>query len=186
MSRVETVERKLRKGRGLAALLVMLVGLAVAGCGFHLRGSYAVPSFLKEVTLRLPIGAEDFGRELRLALERNQIATAGGELVLEVVGERLARQTSSVDSSARAAEYVLVYTVEYRINSLDGRLYGPLESLILRRSYQYSASNIVGKSTEEETLVRELRIDAAQQIVRHLTALKVSPLTALATGADRP
>jgi LPS-assembly lipoprotein len=91
---------------------------------------------MKEISLRLPVDAEDFGRELRLALERNHISTAGGDLVLEVVSEKLNRQTSSVDSSARAAEYILVYTVEFRVNSTDGRLFGPLESLILRRSYQ--------------------------------------------------
>ncbi|MDF3030295.1 MAG: hypothetical protein K0R03_853 [Moraxellaceae bacterium] len=171
--------------RRLSALLLVTAGLTLSACGFHLRGSYAVPEFLKEITLRLPVGAEDFGRELRLALERNEIESTGGDLVLEVARENLTRQTSSVDSSARAAEYVLVYTVDYRVNSLDGRLYGPLESLILRRSYQYSASNIVGKSTEEETLVRELRMDAAQQIVRQLTALKTSPL-APASGSSTP
>jgi outer membrane lipopolysaccharide assembly protein LptE/RlpB len=34
--------------------------------------------------------------------------------------------------------------------------------------------------------VRELRMDAAQQIVRQLTALKVSPLSALAQAPRAP
>jgi len=170
----------------LAPTLLLLAGLALSACGFQLRGSYDVPPFLREISLKIPDGADALGRELRLALERNQIATAGGELLLDVVSETLNRQTSSVDSSARAAEYTLVYAVEFRLNSSDGRLIGPLESLILRRSYQYSSSNIVGKSTEEETLVQELRMDAAQQIVRQLATLRVSPLAASGHEAAAP
>jgi LPS-assembly lipoprotein len=157
----------------LAPLLLLAL---LAGCGFHLRGGYDVPAFLQAVNLRLPVGGQALGKELRLALERNNIGTHGGDLVLEVVSEKLTRQTSSLDSSARAAEYILIYNVDFRVNSVDGRVVGPLESLILRRSYQYNALNVVGKSTEEETLVNELRLDAAQQIVRQLAALKVSPL----------
>lgn len=157
----------------LALLLPLL--LALGACGFQLRGNYHVPDFLKAVGLKLPGGSRALATELRLALERKGIGAEGGDIQLEVVNERINRQASSVDSRARAAEYILVYTVEFRINSSDGRAVGPLETLILRRSYQYSTQNVVGKNTEEETLVRELRADAAQQIVRQLAALKVSP-----------
>ncbi|HEX4870611.1 MAG TPA: LPS assembly lipoprotein LptE [Moraxellaceae bacterium] len=157
----------------LALLLPLL--LALAACGFQLRGSYRVPAFLTAVDLKLPAGTRPLGTELRLALERKGIGADGGDVQLEVVSERLNRQASSVDSRARAAEYILVYTVDFRINSSDGRAVGPLETLILRRSYQYSTQNVVGKNTEEETLVRELRADAAQQIVRQLATMKVSP-----------
>lgn len=168
----------LLRQRGLRLVLPAAMLAWLAGCGFQLRGSYEVPAFLEAVSLKLPpAGGSNLGTELRLALERKHIATTGGDLQLEVVSEQLTRQTSSVDSSARAAEYVLIYNVTFRVNSSDGRLIGPLQTLILRRSYQYSAANVVGKSTEEETLVRELHTDAAQQIVRQLVALKVSPAT---------
>lgn len=160
---------------GLAALLPVVL-LSLTACGFHLRGSYAVPEFLKAVSLKLPTNSQALGAELELALERNQISADGGDILLEVASERLTRQTSSVDKSARAAEYILIYTVQFRVGSIDKKVVGPLQPLILRRSYQYSTNNVVGKTTEEETLVRELRQDAAQQIVRQLTAMKSSPL----------
>lgn len=162
------------------------LALALAACGFQLRGSYHVPDFLTAVTLKLPAGSQDLGTELRLALERKDIAAGGGDVQLEIVRERLTRQTSSVDSSARAAEYILVYTVDFRVNSTDGRAIGPVQSLILRRSYQYSTTNVVGKSTEEETLVRELRADAAQQIVRQLASLQASPTAPEPATAGTP
>lgn len=161
--------------QGLRVALVLPLLLALSACGFQLRGNYHVPAFLTDVSLKLPPGTRSLGTELRLALERKNIGANGGDIQLEVATETLTRQTSSVDSRARAAEYILVYTVEFRINSSDGRTIGPLQTLILRRAYQYSTANVVGKNTEEETLMQELRADAAQQIVRQLAALTVSP-----------
>lgn len=169
--------------RGVAILFVAVLALSLSACGFHLRGQYAIPDFLKEVTLRTPASSKDFDKEMRLALERNNILPDGGDIVVEVTRENLTRQTSTVDSHAKAAEYTLVYTVEYRVGQLGQKLSGPKQSLILRRSYQYSTTNVVGKSTEEDTLVRELRTDAANQIVRQLATLK-SPPQPVAEDAD--
>lgn len=150
--------------------LVAALALALSACGFQLRGHYNVPATLTTVTLKLPAGTQPLATELRLALERKHIGIGGGDAVVEVVNERLTRQASSVDSRARAAEYILVYTVDFRFNDQALERTGPLQTLILRRSYQYSDTNVVGKNTEEETLLRELRADASQQIVRQLAA----------------
>lgn len=150
--------------------------LVLSGCGFHLRGSYDVPEFLHEITLRNPAATKDFDKEMRLALERSNIRPEDGEILLEITRENVTRQTSTVDSHAKAAEYTLIYTVEYRVGTLDGKTYGERQSLILRRSYQYSNTNVVGKNTEEETLIHELRVDAAHQIVRQLASMKAPPL----------
>jgi LPS-assembly lipoprotein len=162
--------------RTLAVLLAGMLALSLTACGFHLRGQYTIPDFLKEVTLRTPAGSKDFDKEMRLALERNNILPDGGEVVVEVTRENLTRQTSTVDSHAKAAEYTLIYAVEYRVGLLGHKMSGPSQPLLLRRSYQYSTTNVVGKNTEEDTLVRELRTDAANQIVRQLAAMKNPPV----------
>jgi LPS-assembly lipoprotein len=169
--------------RMVALSLTLSLTLALAACGFHLRGQYTIPDFLKEVTLRTPGDSKDFDKEMRLALERNNILPDGGEVVVEITRESLTRQTSTVDSHAKAAEYTLIYEVKYRVGLLGHKLTGPTQPLILRRSYQYSTTNVVGKSTEEDTLTRELRTDAANQIVRQLAAMKSPPVPA-ADDAD--
>lgn len=154
--------------------VLALCALLLPGCGFQLRGSHAMPAFLTDVTVQVPRNSEELARELTLAFERVGIATNGGDLVLEVTRELRTRQTATVDSRAKAAEYTLVYAVDWRLVGADGRALSPLQPLILRRSYQYDATNVVGKNTEEENLVQELRRDAARQIVRQLGALKAS------------
>lgn len=159
--------------------------LLLSACGFQLRGHYQVPEFLQSVTLQTPGASSNLRQDLRLELERKNIVPTGGELILEIVRENLTRQTSTVDSSARAAEYTLIFTVEFRVKRVDGQYTGRTQPLILRRSYQYSDSNVSGKAAEEETLVRELQRDAAQQIVRQLCALQALP-AANSDKAEKP
>jgi LPS-assembly lipoprotein len=165
-----------RHGLQLSLLGILLVCISLlSACGFHLRGNYEVPEFLQAVTIKMPDDSDDLAQEIKLALERRNIVPQGGEVMLEIVRERLTRQTATVNSSARAAEYTLIYTVDFRINSVDRKSIGVTQPLILRRSYQYSDNNLVGKNIEEATLLRELRADAAQQIVRQLVTLKAIP-----------
>jgi len=151
------------------AVLVMST-LMLSACGFHLRGSFDMPANLKAITLTVPANSAALKQEMALTLARSRVSTAGGEVELEVTREVLTKQTTTVDSRAKAAEYTLVYAVDYRLNHKEADSQGQVQSLILRRGYQYDSTSIVGKSTEEETLVHELRRDAAQQIVRQLRA----------------
>jgi len=172
--------------RLVSSLSLLLVFSLLSGCGFHLRGSYEVPAFLNEITLRTPADIKGFNKEMRLALERRNILPEGGDILLDITREDITRQTSTVDSHAKAAEYTLIYTVEYRVGSVDSKAYGERQQLILRRSYQYSNTNVVGKNTEEETLIHELRVDAAQQIVRQLAAMKSPPQPDASTTENAP
>lgn len=150
--------------------LILATSLMLAACGFHLRGSTDMPAHLHAITLTVPGQSDALRKELELMLGRANVGTDGGDTELEVTREVLTKQTTTVDSRAKAAEYTLIYAVDYRMQRTDAKLPGAIQSLILRRGYQYDTTNIVGKSTEEETLLQELRQDAAQQIVRQLRA----------------
>jgi LPS-assembly lipoprotein len=147
---------------------VLCISALIAACGFHLRGSYDIPAHLHAITLTAPGDSAALRNELALALSRVNVASTGGDTELEITREVLTKQTTTVDSRAKAAEYTLIYAVDYRMQRTDANAPGATQSLILRRGYQYDTTSIVGKSTEEDTLTQELRQDAAQQIVRQL------------------
>lgn len=149
-------------------MALMTTALLLSACGFHLRGQYAMPNHLQALTLTVPAAHGALKSELELALERVNVSTVGGDTELEVVREVLTKQTTTVDSRAKAAEYTLIYSVDYRTHLKTAKAPGKTQSLILRRGYQYDSTSVVGKSTEEENLVRELRQDVARQIVRQL------------------
>ena len=156
------------KATTIRMMLTLAASLAITACGFHLRGSYEMPAGLHALTLTTPGSSAALRDELALTLGRAHVSTDGGDTELEVTRELLTKQTTTVDSRAKAAEYTLIYSVDYRLQPTGSKIPGAIQSLILRRGYQYDTTNIVGKNTEEETLVQELRRDAAHQIVRQL------------------
>lgn len=152
----------------LMTTALLTAALLLSACGFHLRGQYAMPAHLQALTLTVPDRFGALKQELELALGRVNVSPVGGDTELEVMREVLTKQTTTVDSRAKAAEYTLIYSVEYRTHLKNAQAPGKTQSLILRRGYQYDSTSVVGKSLEEENLVGELRQDAARQIVRQL------------------
>ncbi|HEX5360966.1 MAG TPA: LPS assembly lipoprotein LptE [Fluviicoccus sp.] len=150
---------------------LILLALTLGACGFHLRGSYAIPPELQQ--LKLVLGSKSsLSRPLRDALQTAGITLGSGDYSLIIVNEKLTKQSTTTDSRAKAAEYTLQYELIYRLSREQEAAPQPEQKLSLRRSYQYDTTAIVGKSEEEETLIRELYLDAAQQILRQISFFK--------------
>ncbi|HEX5277358.1 MAG TPA: LPS assembly lipoprotein LptE [Fluviicoccus sp.] len=149
----------------------VLLALTLGACGFHLRGSYAIPPELHN--LKLDLGSNSsLSRPLRDALQTAGVTLGQGDYRLIITHEKLTKQSTTTDSRAKAAEYTLQYEVNYRLSREQETAPLPERKLSLRRSYQYDTTAIVGKSEEEETLIRELYLDAAQQILRQISFFK--------------
>lgn len=153
------------KSRLFAPLLLTIL---LSGCGYHLRGSYNIPPEIRQLNLEFG-SASALSAPLRTGLQTTGIQLGEGNYTLVITEDSLNKQTTNTDSRAKAAEYTLYYQVRYLIKNSDGQAVSPERKLLLRRSYQYDTTTIVGKTAEEETLIRELYQDAAQQIVRQLS-----------------
>ncbi|HQV21953.1 MAG: hypothetical protein H6996_00330 [Moraxellaceae bacterium] len=151
-------------------LLVVFLSLTLTACGFHLRDSYHIPLALQEITLIS--SASPLDSILRQRLQQSNVDTSGGEYTLEITQDTLSKQTTNTDTRAKTAEYNLYYQVSYTIKDKQNRLLMPKRQLLLRRGYQYDNTAIVGKSSEEQTLIQELYQDAATQIVNQLRSVK--------------
>lgn len=159
-------------------LLLILFVAGLSACGFHLRGSQPVPAL--EVS---PLALESSASELNRFLE-DGIRRAGGELdgqadlVLLVIAERINRQTSTLDSRAKAAEFTLIYEVDFQLRHASGMPATDRRQVLLRRTYQFDNTRIVGKLEEENLLLTQLRQQAAGQIVTQLSRLRRADLVA--------
>lgn len=167
-------------------IAILSLTMALVACGFHLRGSYNVDPIVKQVGVDVSTNSP-IRQELLLKLQTVGIDTEhGGDLHLVIDRENLIKQTSAVSSTAKAAEYTLIYNVQYRMRYASGRAATSPRNFYLRRSYQYDPTSVVGKSTEEETLINELHSDAVQQIVRQVAALRPQHLMPDADPAEVP
>lgn len=155
--------------RSIWLLLALLVG-----CGFRLRGSYALP--YESMYLAMPtysvIGAS-LKRAIR-ATGTTRIAETGSDAqaTLLPVTENRDRIVLSVSGTGRISELRLRYLYDYRVTDAQGRDLVPRGRIELVRDLTYDDSNILAKQQEEELLWRDMESDLVQQMMRRLAAVK--------------
>ncbi len=166
------------------ALTALVLCLALAGCGFQLRGS-ALSSFPSELsTLRVEMPGRLIGNQdpLRVAVEtalRQQagvtLATTGEVPVLVLEPEQFATGAISVTTAGRASEHQITLTVSFQLRNAAGAILLPQQTVRLQREYVYDPLNVVAKEREELDLKEIMRRDVASQIVRRLARAPLQP-----------
>ena len=164
---------KLNLARTLA---IAALAVTLTACGFKLRGSegYNLPfhSIYLGFTETSPLGAE-LRRNLRGLDNLAIVDTAkGAEAQLTVVSEARGKTILSLNTQGRVREYLLTYTLVFKVrDSKDGELLPPTD-ISLKRSIAFNENQTLAKESEEVLLYRDMQSDLVQQILRRLTAIK--------------
>jgi LPS-assembly lipoprotein len=157
-------------------IFLLLMVLALAACGFHLRGSNlkGMEFAFKSLYLKAP-GETPFVADLRSALAANKVNFAAvdqAELVLEVVSEQPGKQILSLSGSGRVREYQLFYRVSLRAYDSQLTDWLPAEEISLSRIMTYDDEQVYAKQQEEALLYKDMRNDAVAQAMRRLSRAK--------------
>ncbi|CUA83406.1 LPS assembly lipoprotein LptE [Pseudidiomarina woesei] len=154
----------------LQYLVILLVTLTLVGCGFHLRDSYQLPPNMHNVAIEASAFSE-FRSVLKQRFElagAEIVAAEQAGLVVMVINDQLNRRTLSLSQSGQVAEYELIYTVNYQLLLPDK---APRELQVeVYRDYQDDPNFALAKTREREVLVREMRDEAARQLLRQTIA----------------
>ncbi|HCS65450.1 MAG TPA: hypothetical protein DIW64_16070 [Cellvibrio sp.] len=171
-------------------IIVSLLVLTLSACGWHLRGSAAGEDKLAMTTpLDLVMVTQDDHSPLVNALRQtlpsykiNELDTATtGALTLNLSREVLDKRTAGVGSDALTSAYEIILRVEYSISNASGVI-TPLDtSARTSRTYNYNVNNANSAAQEEELVLREMRRELANNILR-----RVKNLSAKATTAPTP
>lgn len=153
-------------------LLLAITVLMQAGCGFKLRGSHQIPDSLKVMHLDSADKHSELARLLRVQLTLNKIELVKRNEttpILQLHQDKLDRRTLSLFPNGQVAEYELIYTVRYAIalpeqenQQFDFEIY---------RDYQDDPESALAKSKELKLILREMRQQAADRIIRQLASL---------------
>lgn len=161
------------KSLGLA--LMALVLITTAGCGFTLQRSYSIPAALKELHLS---SSDKYSELTRLVADRlrvnriNLMAADEHTPTLRLVSDTLERSTLSLYPTGNVAEYELIYHVSFSVMFYQQE---PQEFEVeIRRDYQDDPRTALAKSREMELLVKEMRIQAADEIIQTLSSIEVN------------
>jgi LPS-assembly lipoprotein len=154
------------------ALASLLFAVAVASCGFQLRGQANLPFETLFV---------DGNSALLVELKRNIVAgthttlvpvPSGAGAVFNVDHEVKEKVILSLDTSGRVREYQLRYRVAYRVHDGKGKNWMAPDEIQLTRDISFN-DQVLAKEAEESLLYRDMQTDMVQQIVRRLAAARV-------------
>lgn len=136
-------------------LTVLLTLTLLQGCGFHLRGAVLLPEEMAATWVAGDGLSTDLRQSVADAIGNTNGAVAASEAaasaVLELSGESFSRSVATVGSDGKVSEYLLKYSVHWKLRSRTGETLreGVLKQ---RENYQYSYSEVLGKSEEESYL----------------------------------
>jgi LPS-assembly lipoprotein len=159
------------------AAAALLVAASLSACGFKLRGSgdsYNLPfhSVYVGIPDTSPLGTE-LKRNLRggdrvVVVDKPEQA----EAMIELVSEARGRSILSLNSLGRVREYLLTYTVVFRVrDAKGGELLAPTE-IALKRNMAFDETQVLAKEAEANLLYRDMQGDVVQQMLRRVAALK--------------
>ena len=155
--------------------LACLLATGLSACGFHLRNALDLPQDLGPVAVVARDPYSPLADILARSLERAGAASATADVAdhaakLEILSEKWADLPISVDSFGRAQEYSLRYAVVFRLRRGDDSDVVPQQAVELARDYVAPPTDAIGKNSERELLVEEMRRDMGVTILRRVDA----------------
>jgi len=159
-----------RAARTIAGLALVV---ALAGCGFHLRGEvkYAFSSAYVNAPAASPMATE-----LKRTLEGGGTtiteSAKTAQVTIDLANVADSKDVLSLSGGGRVREYALAKRATIAVHDSEGHDWMPAAEIVVRRSYSYNESEVLAREAQEVKLYREMQTDVVQQIVRRLQNAK--------------
>lgn len=158
------------------AAFLLITTLAIASCGFHLRDAKTLPSNMDYLQV---VSSNQNAPLIKALTNRMQVYQIEGgtysspshldtTIEIRLKPEKLDRRLLSVFATGQVAEYELIYSVRYTVVFPDGHeVKNQFEVL---RDYQDDPDQVLAKSRELNLVLSEMRLEAADRIIRLLSS----------------
>jgi LPS-assembly lipoprotein len=160
------------RANSLAVAVLLAALIALAGCGFQLKGSGNADLALEGLTIRLISNQPraELTREVTKELLANGLIItdeADALLSLTLKPEQFSQRNLSLTAQARAAELELTLASDFILTQADQD--PVIARATVNRQMLNDPRNVVGKTEELRLLREEMRRDLAAQIVRRVS-----------------
>jgi len=143
--------------------VLLLAGMAAlsAGCGFHLRGSAALPPAMAITFIKSsdPFSTlvDDFSAALKVhdikVTQERSAATA----VLNILGSSIEIKVLSVNTVGKVLEYDIQQTIRFSVVTAGNETLVPEQTVSMSRDYIYSSTDVLGKQRERKVVLANLQ-----------------------------
>ena len=167
------MKRSYKRPLKLSLLLVVFLAIELTGCGFRLRGDVELPPEVRQLAIEDTATGTELVPVLNTLLRRSGIKpldnVENARLVLVITNESYKRRVLTVSSAGQVQEYELAYSVKYSIKNIDDKNVSLMnQKVAIRRDLRFSVTEVLGKSSEEMRLKKDMINAAAEQILRRL------------------
>ena len=154
----------------MSRVLAFSLALALAACGFQLRGDPAVGLKSLNISANVPSAvAGDIRRALAGGPTRVVPSATDAAAQLRILGEGRDKQVHTITGTGRVYEFELRLVVRYDV-VVPGRelpLVPPTE-VETRRLITYSETAPIAKEAEEQLLFKDMQVELAARILRQI------------------
>ena len=152
-------------------LMFGVLMVSLSACGFHPRGSFAIPDSIGAVQVANADTYSALTDGLQSSIDRanaNKTDTGAGVATLKIHSERWSTTPLAIDEFAQVREYITRYNVDFDLTAADGSVLLEKQQIELSREYTYDITVAVGNPAEQEVIQRELRRDMQAAIIRRV------------------
>ena len=154
----------------------LLLGLlsAITGCGFHPRGSSALPSEMAVTYIKSgqPYGSliDDFSAALQA--QGGQVTTLRSEAtaILHIVSNEIEKRILSVDTAGKVLEYEIQQTISFSVETSEKLPLVEQQEVSLARDYIFSSAEALSTEREDKIIRRVLQRNLVNLAMLRITA----------------
>ena len=142
--------------RVIACLLAVSMVTALSGCGFHLRGSDALPAGMSVTYIQSanPFSSlvDDFADALRTHGVQVTEDRAAATAVLRIHKNDKGRDVLSVNTSGKVLEYQLWQAIRFSVATAENLPVVEQQTVTMRRAYLYRSADVLGSEREKDAV----------------------------------
>jgi LPS-assembly lipoprotein len=145
----------------LAAVLLLAGALLSTGCGFHPRGTAALPPAMAVTFIKSsdPFSTlvDDFSAALRVHDVRVTQDRSEATAVLTIHDNDIEPRVLSFNTAGKVLEYEIQQTIRFSVVTTGKEMLVPEQSVSMNRDYIYSNTDVLCKQRERKVVLANLQ-----------------------------
>ncbi|MGZ4960647.1 MAG: LPS-assembly lipoprotein LptE [Methylomonas sp.] len=155
-------------GMKQAAKLILMVALAfLTSCGYHLRGTIALPEALKNMYLFGGSPALQSEMQMMLRGSKSKLASSPNDaaIVIKVLKEDMRNRVMSIGQTGKSSEMELTYYLRFQIYDNQEQPLLDEQTVEMNREYFNDQTAVLAKEVEENVIRKEIYKQAARMLM---------------------